>query len=440
MVATHDPRIDASASYRTRIPFLLGCLFLVSVSFPGLGELPGGISLPLVFMLACAPIWFSAASARDGPVLDEASRKSTAIILFFVAFLILWSVVSVFGAPLPFRAGRYILSLVGGFTVYFLLLGTLTRERLAVYLDVLCITLAFTSFMSFIAYYEPHLRQIVFMGTDRAAGFFKNPNQFGIAISTVLPVAVAIFLGQPGRRPAWAVCLGLLLFGLIASGSKTNLMLSWITFVLMLCMFSFVAFKGPKRIYMVGLSIVAAVLLVLGGAILLSQFNPRALRLLTTFLEQDEEVKSLIGRQVLWQYSFDQFMADPIRGEGAGQLISVGRHQAPHSHNVFLDYLRTLGAPGFFGLLIILVTATLMSVATATEALRARAASPRHRILCLGLAIGCLSYIAANMSSDSMGPSTSPFFWLVLFLGLSSRSLLRSPVPRNGQAAERIGT
>ena len=231
--------------------------------------------------------------------------------------------------------------------------------------------------------------------------------------------------------------MGLLLFGLIASGSKTNLMLSSITFVLMLCMFSVVAFKGPKRIYMVGLSIVAAVLLVVGGAVLLSLFNPRALRLLTTFLEQDDEVKSLIGRQQLWQYSFDQFTANPIRGEGAGQLISYGRHQAPHSHNVLLDYLRTLGAPGFFGLLIILGTATWMSVATAIEALRARAASPRHRILCIGLAIGCLSYITANMSSNSMGPSTSPFFWLVFFLGLSSRTLLRPSVHRDGQAAAR---
>ena len=106
--------------------------------------------------------------------------------------------------------------------------------------------------------------------------------------------------------------MGLLLFGLIASGSKTNLMLSSITFVLMLCIFPVVAFKGPKRIYMVGLSIVAAVLLVVGGAVLLSLFNPRALRLLTTFLEQDDEVMSLIGRQQLWQYSFDQFTANPF--------------------------------------------------------------------------------------------------------------------------------
>ena len=173
MVATHDPRIDASASYRTRIPFRLGCLFLVSISFPVLGELPGGISLALVFMLACAPIWYSAACARDGPVLDESSRKSTAIILFFVAFLILWSFVSVFGSAVPYRAGRYVLSLTAAFVVYFMLLGTLTRERLAIYLDVLCITLAFTSFLSFLGYYEPHLREIVFMGTDRASGFLR---------------------------------------------------------------------------------------------------------------------------------------------------------------------------------------------------------------------------------------------------------------------------
>jgi hypothetical protein len=427
MVATHDARIHAPARYRARVPFILGCLFLISISFPGLGELPGGMSLAQVFMLACAPLWYIAAGARTGPVLDEASRKSTTVILGCVAFLILWSLISVLDAEVPFRAGRYIASLAAAFAIYFLLLGTLTRDRLNIYIDVLCVALALTCLLSFLGYYEPHLKARLFMGTDRASGFFKNPNQFGIAISTVTPVAVAVLLGERRRRLARGVCLVLLLFGLIAAGSKTNLMISSITALLMLCMFSIVSFEGPKRIYMVGLSIVAAAMLIVAGAVLLNVFNPRALRLLTVFFEQENEVKSLVGRKQLWQYSFDQFMVKPFRGEGAGQPIELyGKEDlVRHAHNALLDYLRTLGAPGFFGLLIVLTTAAWMSIATAVEALRARTARPQHRLLCIGLSVGCLSYITANMSSDSMGPSTSPFFWLVLFLGFSARALLR---------------
>jgi O-antigen ligase len=178
---------------------------------------------------------------------------------------------------------------------------------------------------------------------------------------------------------------------------------------------------------MLGLSVVATALLVAGGVALLNLFNPRALRLMLAFLEQDSELHSLVSRSQLWQYSFDQFMITPIRGQGAGQPIMIfyRSQPVPHSHNVLLDYLRTLGAPGCAGLLVILATAVGTSVAMTIAALRARGAEPKHRILSIGLGVGCLSYIAANMSSDSMGPSTSPFFWLVLFLGLAARPLLR---------------
>ena len=193
---------DGGFGYRARAPFWFGCLFLMSLSFPGLGELPGGISMALVFMLACLPIWYSAACAREGPVLDETSRKAVAIILSCVAFLILWSLVSVLGSAYPVRAGRYVATLVAAFAIYFLVVGTLTTDRLRVYLDVLCFALAFTCLMSLMAYFEPRLHAMIFQDSDRAFGFFKNPNQFGMAISTVLPVALAVFLGRRRGRLA----------------------------------------------------------------------------------------------------------------------------------------------------------------------------------------------------------------------------------------------
>ena len=48
-------------------------------------------------------------------------------------------------------------------------------------------------------------------------------------------------------------------------------------------------------------------------------------------------------------------------------------------------------------------------------------------MLSLGLSLSCLSYAAANMSSDSFGPSTSPFFWVFTYLAFASRNLLQSP-------------
>ena len=264
------------------------------------------------------------------------------------------------------------------------------------------------------------------MDSDRASGFFKNPNQFGMVLSTMFPVATAFLLVERRRRLLWAVCWLLLLLGLVACGSKTNLILSSLSLVTMLCAFSLVAYTGAQRMMMIVISIFATIVLILGGAALLSLFNPRALRIMLTFLSQDGEVASLISRDQLWRYSFQQFLIDPILGQGAGQPISIffREETVPHSHNVLLDYLRTLGAPGFLVMLTILSTAACLSVISIWSAIWASTAATGHRIFCIGLGVGGISYMAANMSSDSMGPSTSPFFWLVLYLGFASRSLL----------------
>lgn len=422
-------------SYQATVPTRFGYLFLILLCFPGLGELPGGISLALLAMLAFMPSWLNAACSRHRLVFDGIGRAGAAAILACMGFLIFWSIVSVLNAAEPFRAGRYIASQLAAFAIFAMVAGTVTEARLRTYLTVACVTLAFTCLVSFFGYYEPHLRAIIFMDSDRASGFFKNPNQFGMVLSTLFPVATAFLLVDRRKRPLWLVCWLLLLLGLVACGSKTNLLISSLNLVLMLCAYSFVAYTGAKRVLMIALSIVATLLLVLGGALLLSLFNPRALRIMLTFLSQDGEVASLVSRDQLWKYSFQQFLLDPVTGQGAGQPINIffREESVPHSHNVLLDYLRTLGAPGFLMMLTVLGTAACLSVMTLARAVRATGAARGHRVLCIGLAVGVLSYIAANMSSDSMGPSTSPFFWLLLFLGLAARGLLARH-PRAGPA------
>ena len=77
-------------------------------------------------------------------------------------------------------------------------------------------------------------------------------------------------------------------------------------------------------------------------------------------------------------------------------------------------------------MLISIKLAVILAVCTATIllALRSRTASLGDRYLCIGMAIGPIAYVAANLSSNSLGPTTSPFLYSVLFLGLAGRSLL----------------
>lgn len=412
-----------------RLAFWSGCVFLILICLPGLGELPGGVPGAMILMFAALPVWFAASYDRESPAFDRLSALAAGIIMIAAAFLILWSLLSALTAAAPMRAGRYIATLVTIYALYFLFTGTVTRTRIMVYLDVVCFTLAATCLLSFAAYYVPSLHALIFIDSDRASGFFKNPNQFGMALSTVIPVATALVLGQRRRRPARVTCVLLLMIGLIASGSKANLLISSITFTLILTAYSLIAFRGVKRVLTVTLSILATVLLISAGMMLMQFFNPRALRLIMAFLEQDSELHSIVSRNQLWQYSIDQFLSNPVLGVGAGSPIDIFYRQefVPHSHNVLLDYLRTLGAPGIFGLLTILLTVVLISGVTILAATRARRTPPRHRILCIALAVSCFAYIMANMSSDSMGPSTSPFFWVMLFLGFAARGFLREP-------------
>lgn len=417
-----------SSGYEARLPFFLGCSFMVLICFPGLGELPSGVTFALAVMFASVPFWFGAAATRQVLILDRTAAMGAGVMMFCLVFLICWAFLSVVNSSAPLQSGRSITTLAAAFAIFFLVAGTVTSARLDTFVGVLCFALAFTCVMSFVAYFEPHLRDTIFKGADRASGFFKNPNQFGIAISTLLPVAAAALLGRRGQRPIWLACLIALLVGLVMSGSKANLIISFASLVLILCCYSAIAYSGRTRVLMVALSVGATGVLLVANVILLRTFNPRALRLLQTLVAENEELQSVGTRDELWRRSLEQFQRDPIFGQGAGQPLNPLYSDDPvtHSHNVLLDYLRMMGAPGFFVLAIVLLTVLILSFSSIRLAFRARGADTRDRILCIGLATGTLAYVAANFSSDSMGPSTSPFFWTVLFLGLTARLLLHA--------------
>ena len=400
---------------------------LVVLPIPGLIDLPGGATIALLVMLAAAPVWYATARARISP-FDPPATQAITIVLAAAGFLVFWSVLSAFGTDDPKRASRYVATLFAAFAFYFLVRGTITTKRLGVYVDILAVGLAATSLLSLLANEVGFLQRIIFDGSDRAAGFFKNPNQFGMAISTVLPAVTALALASRQRRKLRVLCLILMVLGLIASGSKTNLMLAWPTVLITLCGYAIIAFTGPKRVMMLAVCILGSIAAAAAGTLALALLKSRALAILTEFLGSAGEVDSLTTRSYLWRYSLDQFLADPILGQGAGQRIDIFYRAADvsHSHNVLLDYMRTLGTPGLAGMTLIIGSVVVLSLMSATTALRSAGSAVAGRVICLGLSLSSLSYVAANMSSDSFGPSTSPFFWMVTYMALASRTLIQA--------------
>ena len=89
-----------------------------------------------------------------------------------------------------------------------------------------------------------------------------------------------------------------------------------------------------------------------------------------------------------------------------------------HSHNVVLDTMRTMGIPGLVAVSIFLIACLFLCLFQFLVALSAKRVSRVERMTLIGLVIGVVSYIVANMSSDSFGPSTSPVFWITLCVSL----------------------
>ncbi|NIX78082.1 O-antigen ligase family protein [Microvirga terricola] len=411
--------------YCAKAAYLCLGITVVLIWFPEPLALPGGMSVVTPFMAVAVCIAFRGARLRAYPVLDRASTRFVAVALASSAFVLFWSNISILNAPEPLRSGRVIVTHFSGAALLVLLYATFTVERARNLVGLLLILASVISALSFVAYFNSTLFAILFADRDRSNGFFKHANQYGMVLSTVAPVGLALALSSQ-RRLWWLAITAATAFGFIAAGSKTNLLIFAASSSLLLLFAPLLEEEAARSVFNffrnLGIGIGVAII---GFASLIS-FNPRAVRLLTQFFSDEAEVKSLLSRKALWDYSFEQFYNNPIFGQGAGQMLNVdfGDGPVPHSHNVIIDYMRMLGVPGLAVCLIFLTAAIIVLCSTIMLAYRAKNASHSDRMMAVGLALGGLAYIAANMSSDSFGPSTSPFFWLVTYLALFMRTVL----------------
>jgi O-antigen ligase len=226
---------------------------------------------------------------------------------------------------------------------------------------------------------------------------------------------------QRGNRLLWLLCIASLLVALKLTGSKANLLIMAVFIPSLLIVFAYVTYDGIKRFWMILLTILGCV--VLGALViyLLSILNPRAFHLLEDVIVDGEATNSLHARARVWEQSIQSLKDNPLLGVGAGQPILT----LSHSHNLALDFARTLGAPGLVFIMTKVAIILAICASTVLYAIGQKAAPLGDRRLCIGLMFAPVAYLGANFSSDSLGPTTSPYLYGVLFLGLASRSLLK---------------
>lgn len=397
-------------------------LLIVSIWFPGATRIAGTDgSISFVLALFCAIV----SIPSYGEVARRLHRTEAAFVtavLTTAAVIIILSLLSMLYTGSPLRTMRAVFAQIFGFATIPAIAALSSRPNGLAVMDRIVSAMIVMSVLTSCVV-------IVGLGgakfADRAAGYFKHSNQLGIALSAGLPLVAARLVISRKHRILLLGCLIAVLLGLVKSGSKTNFVVGVIGLGLFFALYAIYLAVRRQRALGIVAGAVAAPVAFQAALLILQSVNPRAYRLLTTQLSGGE-AHSIISRERLWSISIDLGLAHPFTGVGAGQPVG---DIAPHSHNLFIEYFRTLGVPGvaLITIFVLLVTIYLISAVVPTLIGNGRSTHATDvNVMLLSSSVCVWNYILANQMSDSLGPSTAPFFWIPLALLITYRGMQRS--------------
>lgn len=326
-----------------------------------------------------------------------------------VAFILIAGILSGLNAlslveVLKFEAGY----LVGLIILIVFLACILTDEDVALVSSCLLMGGVLTVVLTFSGYFIPWVAQITFNSFGRAQGLVHNPNQLGMMLAAIIPLAATYLAADYRRFSRWLIFITLVA-GLVISGSKTNLFISALLCPLAVFIVSGFQDKSSKRL----LSLVGALFVTASGglltSILLRNLAPKTLRNLQIFFADPEGYRSLLSRQEVWLEALAIVKEHPFLGIGAGNTPLVLARS--HAHNVFIEHYLTMGLLGMSALVAFLICLLLFC----WHMLKISRCMPFiQRARVTGLVLGIFSYILSNQLSDSFGPTTMPVFWVLI--------------------------
>lgn len=405
----------------------ISVMIFVALTFAPRFTSVGDVSLSVVLTI----VWLFASAANalswGSTGLPVASRDSRlyAIFLFCCFALSVFSLASALYAEDPFRTMR---------TSYFQMLGAITTlviasscrdwRRLEKIISVVAIAGLVSAAFSIMSLHVPGMEGLIFRETGRTSGLFKHPNQLGMALSSVAPLVVGWSFARWGVG-ASLTCAAILFVGSVYSGSKTNLVLTMIAVAPVFLVMT----RAIANRYLRTLSIFGTIGLIAIAAPIAAEFvamiSPRAYRILYGLTIGDtSEAGSLMTRLTLWNESIDLGLSNPLLGVGAGQPIGAW----PHSHNVFMDYFRTLGVPGLLMVAIQIAAACSFSVKASMLAISGNQLTVALRVYLFASASSVVIFIISNQSSESFGPNTVPLLWIYLGILLALLRVTRDRV------------
>lgn len=405
------------------VPFIV---FFVFICTPGVTNI-ASINFSILFF-PFVIYGYSSAAGQTLQNLMPGARNLATVILALMLLICAWGLVTAIGVDSFVRVFRPLYGHASGLAIVLAIFalsrstGAARRTQL-ICVCILSLSLALTHFLGHRGY------------GDRYPGFFKHPNQLG----PVASMAAIFFFCQTISAPYRKIALPLagLLIAIYAnflSGSKTSLVSLCALCLVAVPLLAFQRSDARLAITEIYRNISIALGAIMVSVIILPLVNERAYNVIDSIFAGDEEVNkygSVVARAGLWQESWDTALAHPVTGAGAGQLMSDGTE---HSHNVFMDALRTMGFPGL-GITAAFILAVLWYFFGAYRAARQLNRDPGSRLSqddargsFIGSLMALISYLVSNQMSDSFGPSTIPFFYM--FLAFSFTYFLPRDLPK----------
>ncbi len=356
------------------------------------------------------------------------------LILVAISLIIATGLLSALNAVDVGAVARFTLRYILGLLLVASLVVLLDRPgRVRVLVKWLLLGAVLSVGISILGLILPSVAEITLRYGDRSQALMNHPNQLAMLLTTVLPIAIAVAMGHGRRVNAWLVVL-VIAGGIAMTGSKLNLGLLALGVLAYLLL---VALTYPRLLVRLKalLRVTAATVVLVGMAVaVMAYVTPRTINTVVRLLTEPAEVSAVVSRLELWQTAFQLGWENPLVGIGAANA----QYFLPfhHAHNVFMEFLMTLGFTGLLALTLFLLVLAGLASTSVVRGVFNRALSQYSRLMLIAVPFASALYVAANQSSDSFGGTTLPVLWLVVALNLAVLNHARSmpDVGRRSQA------
>lgn len=260
-------------------------------------------------------------------------------------------------------------------------------------------------------------------GGGIGSGFFQNPNDFGIAMTSVLGISYAMIAGDTkkilGRfKMRWFhfICAASILIAVVASSSR-GAALGAAVAALMIWL------KGNRKVA----GVVALTLLSLIVLALIPDDNWERFRAMGT-----EEDSSGQSRLSLWSAGIRMALENPLSGVGPNNFVFVNTQHYMSiytvvQHNVFIQAASELGFPGLALFCAMIFVAFRNHAATRRILRERRIDDPFLRHLSHGLDI-CL--VAFCVNGFFITVLYYPFVWMLFILSAALKDVAQNMAPQ----------